>query len=542
MADILKSNLHKKLNVKTLLEWTIFLFLIFGGMYASLKVGISWDEEVEFKTYSLNLEVFKGLIHGDSTPYQALALYHDRYYGVGFHWLSHGFGNLLSLFNLRPLEFSELGSRLLWAHVINYLAFIASGILFRQSLLIITSDRVIASLGMLVYLLWPYLLGHAMMNVKDIPFTLAWMACTFQSLRILRPPIKPPTVFQFLILGLLTGWLISIRVSGVLIFIQYVFFALFLIALVKDELHLYQAIKKIAILGITFLVSAAVCLYILYPILWYQPLEIFNAIAYMGSHPWMGNTLTAGEFIEPKTRLIHYLILWLVVKLPAIMLLGIFLLPYALYVGMKSRKLFQSSVMVIALFSVMAILCSLIYKRVALYNELRQILFIEPLLLLAAIISLYIISRKFTIVALGVTAALMVIDNFSLYPYQYSYINEIARYSQIGKKYETDYFGLSVANTARWLNRSGINGSSQCLYVPSTHLWKYELDPMKFPCMAIYPGDLSLIKGRFLFYAQLRGNLHFPVPAHCRQIHIESRALGFSNTKLNMGALYACNS
>lgn len=541
MAGIPKSNFYKRVNAQALIEWALLLFLLCGGLYASLKVGISWDEEAEFKTYSLNLEVFKGLIRGDPTPYQTLAAYQDRYYGVGFHWLSYGFSNLLSLFNLQLLEFSELGSRLLWAHLFNYFAFFISGILFRQSLLIITSDKVISSLGMLVYLLWPYLLGHAMMNVKDIPFTLAWMACTFQSLRILRPPTRTPTVFQFLILGLLTGWLISIRVSGVLISIQYVFFATLLIKLVDSEFHLYQAIKKSAVLGFTFLASSAIFLYICYPILWYQPLEILNAIAYMGSHPWMGNTLTAGEFIEPKTRLINYLILWLAVKLPIVVILGIFLTPYAWFMSLKSRKLFQSRVMLVTLFSVMAILCLLIYKRVALYNELRQVLFIEPLLLLAAIISLYVISRKFTIVALGLTAVLMAFDNLSLFPYQYSYINEIARYSQIGKKYETDYFGLSVANSARWLNRSEINGISQCFYVPSPHLWKFELDPVKFPCMAGYPGDLSLIKDPFLFYAQLRGNSHFAVPAYCRQIHIESRELAFSNARLNMGALYACN-
>lgn len=540
MTSISKLNILRRLGAVSFLEWAIFICLIFVGMYATLQVGISWDEEVEFKTYLLNLEVLKGFIRGDLTPYQNLSTYQDRYYGVGFHWINHGLGGLLNFFNGHLLEFNELGSRLLWAHLSNFLAFMLSGAIFRQCLLLLTNDRVISSLGALVYLLWPYLLGHAMMNVKDAPFMFAWLACTYQSLRILKSSSTSPALLNFLILGFLTGWLVSIRVSGVLILIQYLFFIPLFVRAVQAQNHLYQSIKTIAILSFSFLVSTALSLYILYPILWHAPLEILNAIAYMGSHPWQGNTLTASEFIEPKTRLVHYLFLWLIVKLPIIVLLGIIAAPYAYYLRNKSNKSFQCRVMISVLLGVMTILGLLVYKRVALYNELRQILFISPLLLLAAIISLHSISRKFTIVGLVFTAALMTVDNVKLFPYQYSYINEIARYSQIGNKYETDYFGLSVAETARWLNRSQIDGSEQCLYVPSPHLWRYELDPAKFPCMTGYPGDLSLITEPFIFYAQLRGGMEFPIPPHCYEIHLESRGVALSNISLKMGALYTC--
>jgi hypothetical protein len=540
MTSFSKLNAFSRLDAASFFEWTLFICLIFVGMYATLQVGVSWDEEVEFKTYLLNLEAVKGLIRGDLIPYQNLSAYHDRYYGVGFHWINHGLGGFLNFFNGHLLEFSQLGSRLLWAHLSNFLAFMVSGIVFRQCLLLLTNDRAISSLGALVYLLWPYLLGHSMMNVKDAPFMFVWLACTYQSLRILKLSSASPVLPNFLILGALTGWLTSIRVSGILILTQYLFFAPLFFDMLREQYSLHQSFKRMTISALGFTAAATLFLYILYPILWHKPLEFLNAIAYMGSHPWQGNTLTAGEFIEPKTRLVHYLFLWLTVKLPIIVLLGIIAAPYAYYLRNKTNKSFQCLVMLSVLLGVMTILGLLILKRVALYNELRQILFISPLLLLAAIISLHTISRKFAIAGLVFTAALMVVDNAKLFPYQYSYINEIARYTQVGNKYETDYFGLSVSEAAHWLNLSDIDGSAQCLYVPSTHLWEYELDAARFPCMAGYPGDLSLINKPFIFYAQLRGGMAFPVPQHCHEIHLESRGMALSNIRLKMGALYAC--
>ena len=147
--------------------------------------------------------------------------------------------------------------------------------------------------------------------------------------------------------------------------------------------------------------------------------------------------------------------------------------------------------------------------------------------MLIAIVGLRSMSRGFSIFALAATSIFMMVDDLKLHPYQYTYINEMARHTDIGKKYETDYYGLAVNGTALWLNSSQVDGKSQCLYVPAKHLWEFAIDPQKFPCVGGFSGDLSLIEKPFLFFVQARRVTSFRAPPWCRLIHAEERSLPF---------------
>lgn len=522
------------------LELGLFLAIAMIGIYAALTASISWDEEAEYRTYLINLSALQGLLNGDLRPYADLVSYHDRYYGVGFHLLSHGLGSFLYSLKSDLLIYSAMGSRLIWAHLGTFLAFLASGLLFRACLLELIKDRVIASLGMFAFLLWPYLFGHALMNVKDVPFLFVWLLCTYLALHMFtnvmgdaRSPWR-----WFVALGLATGWLISIRVSGVLIFIEYFWLSIFWYVFNRPAKFRFSVVQFV----LSFLLALCLGIYLLYPILWLNPLGISKALAYMSSHPWLGNTLTAGELVESKTRLPFYILSWLGVKLPIFVIVGLCVLPFML-IGktFRNQKSVQYWAVAALSLSVVSVLSLLVIKRVGLYNELRQILFIAPLLMMLAVVAIGWFNRRLAIVALVITAALMAIDDAALNPYQYTYVNELARHTELGKKYETDYFGLSVSQTARWLNESNVDASSQCLYVPSGHLWKYEINPQKFNCVENYPGDLSLLKKPFLFFVQSRSISSFAPPKWCQLLHLESRKLAYSSAVLKQGELYACS-
>jgi hypothetical protein len=519
------------------------LILATVGVLISLKVGLSWDEDAEFRTYRMNMAAIAGLLGGDTKPYFDLTQYFDRYYGIGFHIISHGIGGWMQGIFGGLLPYSAQGSRLIWAHAAVFLAFIGSGIIFRFCLVRLTGDQLISALGIFVFLLWPYLFGHSMMNVKDIPFMCAWLCCTLQVLRIFQAPqfSTQSLIWNFALLGILTAWLISMRVSGILIFIQYAWFGLLLLMQLD-----YSQVKKSLFLKLgreifVFLIAMMCSLFILYPITWHDPREIFNAIRYMSSHPWLGNTLTAGELIEPKTRIPFYIGSWLIVKLPIFALAGLALTPLVLWKAYAKKQFSSRCCALLALLlTAITILSVMVLMRVSLYNELRQILFVSAILLLIAIVSLYYLSRSLSIAALILTIGTMAFDNVKMHPYQYTYVNEIARNIPKGKLFETDYFGLSVSETARWLNESSVDGVSQCVYVPSAHLWDFEINPEKFPCVENFPGDISLIKQPFLFFVQARSASSFVAPPWCRLLHLESRSLPFSNTTLRMGELYEC--
>ena len=114
--NLVKSN-SWKLNF---LELAVFLVIAIIGIYAALNVGVSWDEEAEYKTYLTNLAVFQGLLNGDLRPYADLASYYDRYYGVGFHLISHGLGSFMYSLKSDLLIYSTIGSRLIWAHLVYF--------------------------------------------------------------------------------------------------------------------------------------------------------------------------------------------------------------------------------------------------------------------------------------------------------------------------------------------------------------------------------------------------------------------------------------
>jgi len=522
----------------------VFVFLLIGGfgVYAALKTGISYDEDAEFRTYLVNANAISGLLNGSSDAYSSLMQYVDRYYGIGFHIFSHGLSLVVSRSMDGLLPFSALGSRLIWSHAFVFIIFMGSGVLFRACLISLTKDRLIASLGMFAFLLWPYLFGHALMNVKDVPFMFAWLFCTYLALRIfeLPPQFSKNLVVHLLLLGALTGWLMSIRVSGVLIFVEYFWLACFWYFRshkIKISLTFTQAIGIASV----FLLAFALVVFSFYPILWHNPFELINALTFMSKHPWLGDTLTAGKLVEPKTYLIFYITAWQLVKLPIFVIVGLLLASYFMLRDFKRGELDDRYKAISALYlAVLTIIGLLILQRVALYNELRQILFIAPLLMMIAIVGLRSMSRRFVILVLSATTTFMLIDDINLHPYQYAYINEVARHTDIGKKYETDYYGLAVKETALWLNSSRVDGKSQCLYVPAKHLWDFEIDPQKFPCVSGFPGDLSLISKPFLFFVQTRSITNFRAPPWCNMIHSEERSLPLSGAKLRMGELYEC--
>lgn len=537
------------------LFWGLYIPL---GLWACQQVGISWDEGIELNTYKINLQALLGIAQGDLVPYQALLTYGDRYYGVGFHIPANFLSAILESVVPASATLSAEASRLTLNHVAIFLSLVGSGFLIGQILKRLTQDAWISTLGMMACLLWPYLLGHGLMNIKDMPFLFAWLLCTKQLLKIVGDQKQASSMGAFILLGIFTGWLISIRISGVLIAIEYLTFAaLFWNTLTRTTApshgssQRFSPQKRFHWKNIPlFLVAASVMLYICYPILWHNPLELFNAISYMSHHPWDGDTLTAGHFIAGN-QLHWYLLAWLLVKIPLIALLGLVLSPIAFFkLASQNTPISSTQVpqdrwnaraLLALLLSVLFILAALLIQNVSLYNELRQILFIFPLLWIIAITSLCFIGRKLTIALLLASMCLFIWDNTRLFPYNYVYFNEITRQFSIATKYEKDYLGLSAKQSAQWLNHSNLTPTTDCLYASPLHLWQYAIDSKEVPCVNDFSKRPSNPQEQKYFIAiPVRDKVNqLPIPG-CKLLHSEERTSPLSSQVLVMGELYSC--
>lgn len=557
------------------LFWCIYIPL---GLWACQQVGISWDEGIELHTYHVNLAALLGIAQGDLTPYQALIAYGDRYYGVGFHIPANLLSYLIETVNPTSAEISSEARRITLNHIAIFLSWAGSGYLIGQILKRLTQDDWTATLGMIGCLLYPYLLGHGLMNIKDMPFLFAWLLCTNQLLFILRKTQAKYLIGAYILLGIFTGWLISIRISGVLISLEYLAFLLiFWSARNKDRLSMQtpSAPSTFSWRSIgSFFLATSITLYACYPILWHNPLELLNAISYMSRHPWDGDTLTAGRFIA-GTQLPWYIAAWLAVKLPVISILGLALCPIALYKLSHSlssspntsknstpytainQEQWNTRAIAAILLTVIFVFLALIIKKVSLYNELRQILFIFPLLWIVAISGLRWMNRKLTLGLLLASIALFSWDNLKLFPYQYVYFNEIARQFPIATQFEKDYFGLSSTQSARWLNQN-IQENTQvnvkapttdCAYVSPLHLWQYAIDPQRVTCLKDFSErpqnklasspNQSTRQAHWIGLPVRDKVKALPIP-NCTLLHSEERTLPLSSQTLVMGELYIC--
>lgn len=551
------SNNHHRANIEVFvntISWALFAAIFIFSIWACFDIGQSWDEGIERLTLSKNIAAIQGLLHGNTFNYQQLIQYGDRYYGIGFHLPALLLSNLLGY--LLPINNSQ--AQIGFTHIGVFLCFIGSSLLVRAILLRMTLDKNIAAIGMVMYLLWPYLWGHSLMNVKDMPFLFSWLICTYFALIYFFPssanPVRNRIYFPKILIpmAIATGWLLSIRISGVLIFIEYgCFFISASIFNKSNELKniFHSHLREIFQALFLFLSITAISLLALYPISWHNPREVFNAINYMSHHPWDGTTLTAGRFIAPGNQVGLYLFVWLIAKTPLLLLIGIAFSPWMLYKEISQNQSNQEKwsrplaqwVGIAA--TVVTIIVALIIKRVGLYNEARQVLFLFPLIFILGISSLFIISKRICYTGILITCTLFIWDNLTLYPYNYSYVNEIARHRPAIQYFETDYFGISAGRSARWINANPNVTEGKCIYAYPTHLLSYELDKARHSCLIDSAGNaqnLNTDTANLLFITQ-RNLINFPIPTSCHLVHSEERTLPLSKNQLVMGKIFICN-
>jgi len=534
--------------------WGLWLLIIILGFWACLDIGLGWDEGHERLTLNHNLQAITGILAGDTSAYQELTQYGDRYYGIGFHLPAFLLIELLQA--ILPVTLN--GPDLIFAHVGVFLCFLGSGYLVKLILLRITQNKLIAIIGMLTYLLWPYLVGHGLMNIKDMPFLFAWLLCTYLALccffeNLGKQKTSDCTHYKTLfLLAIATGWLLSIRISGILILVEYGCLITCAYTLQftnkpspRVPANLKEALKSFVFFGMIFLPTFIT----FYPIAWHNPLEIVNAISYMSHHPWSGTTLTAGRFIPPGQQLGFYLMVWLLAKTPLIIIAGMVTIPLAFYLKSRQSKRdkpanYSMLAQWVGLFmSVIAILTALIVYRVGLYNELRQVLFLFPLIFILGICSLYFISKKGCFIGMIISSAFFIWDNFTLYPYNYTYLNEVARLRPATQYFETDYFGFSAGKSARWINNYPEEALNKCIYAYPTHLMVNELTNINKQCLIDSAGNAYNLKKDVpsLLYITQRNLINFSIPSGCRLIHSEERTLPLSKNPLIMGKLFSCN-
>ena len=535
-------NTHKflsleKKNSKNIFNFLLFIYLIFG-LLLSVNTGVSTDAFIEELIWKNNLEAAKDVFGYDNNGYSNLLQKHEKYYGVGYNFLSQIYLFFASvLFKFDGL--SDEISKVILKHGFIFLTFFFSGLIAKKIVNLIIKDEFYSNIFLILFLFYPYLLGHGFYNPKDIPFLFAWLLCTYISFKIFFKIYYRENIstFNILLFSLSTSFLLSIRISGVLIFIQYIITFIIISNILKKSF--FEMIKhylgKISLFCIAFLLL----LIIFYPIFWKNPLLIYDSIFEAKNIQYGVCTLTMGKCMDSLDLPPSYIFIWLFFKLPLITLIGFSLFP------LVEKKIFSQSTNQILLGSILLTLLSiillLIFFKVNLYDELRHILFLVPLFLISGFSIIYFFSRNLTLYLTLISVFIFLIQNIYMYPYNYTWFNPINNFVDTNKKFELDYWGISGRNIAKKINSNEklLSMKDKCIYVAPVHIIKHfisdEYECVK-PFFSIYPKS----EERYILIKFTR-NLRRENPSKCKLIFEESYKLNVLSKKLKMGEVYICD-
>jgi len=521
-------------NIKKNYFYYILTIFLAVGMLLSLKVGITHDESHNNLVWEFNKKKFFNIFFNKNFDVSFLETYHG-FYGVGFYYLS----SILELFTLNFIDkenLKEEGALLLAKHPTVFLFFVLSGIYLRKLIYLSTRNKNYSNLCCLMFLTYPYLLGHSLFNVKDVPFMSLWMICTYYIYNVLddfflKSKIKKKKIVIF---GILTAYLLSIRISGILIFLEYLFF---LILFLKSYNYSFNRFLKDFYKDLfIFALSFFIFLYIFYPSFWNNPFKFFYSIIFMSEHIQTVCTITLGECMKAQDLPPTYLFIWLFFKLPLVILMGLVLFP------LIEKKLFLEKRNLIIVGSLMltisSIILILILLNVNLYDELRQVLFLIPLIFIISLITIFNFKKKISIFLVSFFIIFFFVQNLKIFPYNYLWLNNLNIFLKVNDNFEKDYWGASTKNIANVLNNN-VNNKDACIISNRNDGINYFIKDNN-KCFKPF-NDLYKKNERPFYIALTERSLRKGSPNNCKLFHEEKIKINLSQENIVLAKILECN-
>jgi hypothetical protein len=383
--------------------------------------------------------------------------------------------------------------------------------------------------GVVLLALMPRFWGHSFFNPKDIPFAALFTLVCYLGARFTNQILvqlsdfepKGYSFFPAFVFGCLAGALTSIRIGGFVV----IFFCLVvtgILCLVNKAFRdmnakIMKLLRPFLILSFTW----AVVTILFSPVSWSSPIRWFaEAVLDMSKHPWTGVTLTLGQHWWGHSTPWFYLPVWFGITIPLITLL-LSMIGWLMLLGrFKSLSLLQQNIFLWLSLQVFALPLIAVLKHSTIYNGVRHFLFILPALSVfaAAGISLllrYLPNRAWKAIFLTAVVSaysFVAVDMIRLHPYEYIYFNQFARVPNLEKKFETDYWGLSVREATEWINRQPETGKVVFFHAPWPSIQPFVNESIT---LFAYKPNISpdSFKDTFYYLAYPRnkyGNIHHP--------------------------------
>lgn len=429
---------------------------IFWGLAAALFVvmlfmvpqyGISGDEVTQYD-YGTSVWNYLKTFGADKTAVSGVYLENTQSLYGGFF---DGFAAMLIDW-FKPKD--EFLLRHYWNMCFGFAGLVFGGLLAKE----LAGWR--AGIIALIFLVCtPRFFGEIFNNPKDIPFATGYVAallCTVRWFKQMDAPRWKTTI----LLGLSIALAISVRIGGILVIAYLGMF--YLIELWRRKALGTPVMGK----SLKHLVVALVIGWLGACIWWPYALEDiinhpFEALKVMSAYPLNITTLYKGVEIRTTDIPADYLPTWLSIGTPLFLLFGFI---GALFFIPRWVKREHSTAPLLLLFAFLFPIAYIIYKKSVVYDGMRHIMFVLPLLtILAALFIeelLHIFSQRkpFQYGVIAVTLVLMALPirhMLANHPNQYVYFNEFSGgLKNAYGNYETDYYFNSVKEAFVWLQEN----------------------------------------------------------------------------------------
>lgn len=425
--------------------WGLLALLFIALLFMVPHYGISGDEVTQWRygdfvwRYIKTFGADKAVL---DDPY--IAKNDLKYYGGFFDGVA---AMLIDIF--KPKD--QFLLRHYWNMVFGFVGIVFGGLIAKQ----LVGWRA-AILTVLFMVFTPRFFGELANNPKDIPFTTGYLIAIYCIIIWLKD-LPRISWGKTLLLGLAIALAISTRVGGILVIAYWGLFYILQMVKIKgfQDGTFLKSLKYIIVALVIGWVGA--CLW------WPFALEDMinnpiESVKVMSAYPLNITTLFDGQKIRTTEIPLSYLPTWMAIGTPIFILLG--WLGSWFFLRKWSRQyntLFFYLIAFAMLFPVLYIL----YKKSVLYDGMRHIMFVLPLMAMMAAFFFDQLFRTFKdkkgiqYAITGILVVLMALPArfmFASHPNEYIYFNELAGgIKGAYGKYETDYYFNSMKEAFQWL-------------------------------------------------------------------------------------------
>lgn len=418
----------------TLITGVLFVIALFTfGSY-----GMGWDEVYQRE---IGMTSWDYIFSNDSKLYT----FAMRDYGVGFE--------LPLIFIEKVFQMESEHSIFLMRHFVSHLFFLTGAFFCYRLIDLIYQNKLLASIGLLIFALHPVIYAHSFFNTKDVPFLSLSMICFYLVVRVL----KQKTVLNVVWLALGMGFLINIRIMGVLLLCCVLL--LFLVDAIREKKILFHLKLVLLFLGLTVVV-----IWISWPYLWEDPIRNFiTSFKNMSKFRWTGSNLFKGNMIIATEIGWDYIPTWFVISTPIpFLLMGAAGILISL-IGFVRRPLVfindpEKRYNLVFLICFFVPLIAVIVLHSVLYDSWRHLFFIyAPFVMLAVygIKRVFDRFRKWLPVAAFCAFLPLIIFMLQTAPLQHVYFNALVTTNTppeyLRKNYEMDYWGTSFKQAMEYV-------------------------------------------------------------------------------------------